>query len=88
MDRCVEYSEHLDKKDPNLVLDFDMEFIDDTYVCTFWGNADCVKGNHVDKTQGMCDSTSAGPAGGHNAGAPSAPLAPMVPDEGGAVFWI
>ncbi len=52
LDRCVEYSEHLDKKDPNMVLDFDMEFIDDTYVCTFWGNANCVKGNHVDRTQG------------------------------------
>ncbi len=38
LDKCIEYPLDIDMKDTDLKLDFDMEFIDDTYTCTHWGD--------------------------------------------------
>ena len=47
LDRCIDIPDGMKKKDPKLHLDFDMEFLDDTYSATTWGNPECVIGNHV-----------------------------------------
>ncbi len=49
LDRCIDVPQGANRKDPQLSLGFDMEFVDDTYLATLWGDPACVMGNHARK---------------------------------------
>ena len=42
-DKCIDFPEDMDLKDPNLEITFDFEFLDDTYSSAAWGDPTHVK---------------------------------------------
>lgn len=42
LDKCITYPDDINMKAKDLQLEFDLEFIDDTYTCSHWGQPDIV----------------------------------------------